>query len=450
MSVACIVYHVCAVQWTLVVASMNVEWPQVISAPFTVVAWLFASGSTATGLDCLLKQHSTLPFALQKVLLGLLMPIALLVILLCIDYALVSTRGRGGWRLPVVAPQATRRHSGVLVRTVIVLVFFFLPSLLRTAYGMFACVHLDSAPSAGLQDRETFFRFKAVGSFWLLDTDQLCFQGYHRGWAFGLGVPLLLLLCVAVPAGVIGCLWALRGKLQETYNLQHYGFLYSSYRPSRYYWEGIVAFQVSPQHSSARAVHVRKCCIHGAARSTLFAGQRLDKCSCCSSPQFVPLLVRPCAPCCPCCVQSCVILAISVFGSTLETVYQCTLFTVAFGIALVLLAVFKPFAHRQSNSVGIQSLGCLILTTQGTLVIAALAASDTDGPDGSNAAAATAVGTVLLLVNIVFVLSFVWQVVRLVDWRMVSSKASSVTTAAATKLGSSCDGLGSSCTKFRT
>jgi hypothetical protein len=202
---------------------MNVEWPHVISAPFSAVAWLFASSSTATGLDCLLTQRSTLPLALQKVLLGLLMPIALLVILLCIDYIIVSTRGRGGWRLPVVAPHATRLHGGVLVRTVIVLVFFFLPSLLCTTYGMFACVHLDSAPSAELQTRarETLFRFKAVGSFWLLDTDQLCFQGYHRGWAIGLGVPLLLLLCVAVPAGVIGYLWALRGKLQETYNLQH-------------------------------------------------------------------------------------------------------------------------------------------------------------------------------------------------------------------------------------
>jgi hypothetical protein len=224
---------------------MNVEWPHVIAAPFSAVAWLFASSSTATGLDCLLTQHSKLPFALQKVLLGLLMPVALLVILLCIDYALVRTRCRG-WRLPVTAPQATRRHGGVLARTVIVLVFFFLPSLLRTAYGMFVCVHLDSAPSAELQMRETFFRFDAVGSFWLLDTDQLCFQGYHRGWAVGLGVPLLLLLCVAVPAGVVGYLWRRRGNLQDTYNLQHYGFLYSSYRPSRYYWEGIVALQVSP------------------------------------------------------------------------------------------------------------------------------------------------------------------------------------------------------------
>lgn len=266
---------------------MNIEWPHVLSAPFSAVAWLFASSSTATGLDCLLTHHSALPLAPQKVLLGLLMPIALLAILLCIDSVLVRTRRpqSRGWRLPTFT-QANRRHGGVFVRTVIVLVFFFLPSLLRTAYGMFACVHLDSAPSPELQSRETFFKFNAVGYFWLLDTDQLCFQGYHRGWAVGLGVPLLLLLCVAVPVGIIGYLWARRGKLQETYYLQHYGFLYSSYRPSRYYWEGIVALQVSQQHGLCRlqectpVVHPC-CCTIGVA--CVFAFQRCAAATCINS-----------------------------------------------------------------------------------------------------------------------------------------------------------------------
>jgi hypothetical protein len=122
------------------------------------------------------------------------------------------------------------------------------------------------------------------------------------------------------------------------------------------------------------------------------------------------------------------------------------LFTAAYGIALVLLAVFKPFAQRHSNLVGIQSLGCLILTTQAALVLGALAASDTEGTSRSNAAAATAVGAIVLCVTLVFVLSFAWQVVRLVDWRVVLTKASRATAAAATKLGS-CDGLGSSFTR---
>jgi hypothetical protein len=163
----------------------------------------------------------------------------------------------------------------------------------------------------------------------------------------------------------------------------------------------------------------------------------------CPAAEAAAAVACPCAPCCPyCAAQSCAVLAISVFGSTLETVYQCTLFTAAFGSALVLLAVFKPFAQHLSNLVGIQSLGCLILTTQAALVLAALAASDAEEASRNNAAAATAVGALVLCVNAVFVLSFMWQVVRLVDWRAMLIKASRATAAAAARLCSSCSMVG--------
>lgn len=243
------------------VANINIDWPGVFTAPLSAIAWLFASSSSATGLDCLLAGNTTrLPLAMQKVLFGLLMPAALLMILLGIDLIRVRMRARpgprgSGWRLPMVTRHSARPQGGILARTAIVLVFFFLPSLLRTAYGMFACVYLDSPPSTALQTRQTFFRFDAVGRYWLLDTDQHCFERLHRGWALGLGIPLLLLLCGAGPLGIIGFLWLRRNNLQETYYLQHFGFLYSSYRPCRYYWEGIVALQVSQVPASHR-----QCC----------------------------------------------------------------------------------------------------------------------------------------------------------------------------------------------
>lgn len=77
-------------------------------------------------------------------------------------------------------------------------------------------------------------------------------------------------------------------------------------------------------------------------------------------------------------LQTCVVAAINAFGATLPAVYQCALFTAAFGIALVLLSVFRPFEQRAPNLVGIQSLGCLILTAQAALVTAALTASSVD------------------------------------------------------------------------
>lgn len=240
-----VVLPVLVVQWLLMVASVNIEWPDVFVAPLSAVAWLFASSGTSTGLDCLLAaRDGPVPVALQKVLLSLLTPTALLVILWCIDAGMIRLRKRNGGLLPTMSTESGNGAHGVFARTLIVLMFFFLPTLLRTAYGMFACVYLDSAPSVELQSRETFYQFDAVGRFWQLDIDQQCLEGYHKGWALGLGIPLLLLLCGAVPFGMLSFLWVRRERLQEVYYLQHFGFLYSSYRPATYFWEGVVALQV--------------------------------------------------------------------------------------------------------------------------------------------------------------------------------------------------------------
>jgi hypothetical protein len=236
----------------LVVASVNVQWPAAMSGPFLAVSWFFASSSTSSGLDCLLSQRdSGLPLPMAKTLLGLLIPVALLMVLLCMDAvsALVrrALRNRNRRQRHRLHKHERTLPKGLFAQTSIVLMFFFLPNLLRTAYGLFACVSLDGGIANALMQKEgTFYSFKAIGRYWLLDVDQRCFEGYHRGWAFGLGIPLLLLLCVGVPFGIVGYLYINRKRLQEPYYLKHYGFLYVTYRPNRYYWEGVMAMQVRP------------------------------------------------------------------------------------------------------------------------------------------------------------------------------------------------------------
>lgn len=201
-----------------------------------------------TGLDCILAQYnSSIALPVQKVLFSIFMPIAILLLLVAIEVAVayvrkhIHNRRQRQRQLPThVATMGDELPAGVFAETAIVLAFFFLPSLLRTAYGLFACLQLDvPRPTAG-----TFFQFNAVGRFWLMDTNQQCFEGYHRVWALALGIPLLTLL-LTVPVGVMVFLYLHRNKLQESYYLQHYGFLYTSYRLKRCWWEGALALQVS-------------------------------------------------------------------------------------------------------------------------------------------------------------------------------------------------------------
>lgn len=95
--------------------------------------------------------------------------------------------------------------------TAIVTVFFFYPSLVRLAIGMFACISVDNQLSIDRlldtlgTDRSIDITFDTIGmenigSYWVFSMEQQCWSGWHTPWALGLGIPLLLLLFVVVPA----------------------------------------------------------------------------------------------------------------------------------------------------------------------------------------------------------------------------------------------------------
>jgi hypothetical protein len=83
------------------------------------------------------------------------------------------------------------------------------------------------------------------GSFWLHDPDQLCYQGYHKAWALGLGLPLLLLVCGLLPAAILWVALRSKHRLTDPVSVSNYGFLIRSYKPANCWWEAAVLFQVA-------------------------------------------------------------------------------------------------------------------------------------------------------------------------------------------------------------
>jgi hypothetical protein len=134
-------------QRMLIVASLSIEWPATISYPLRALAWVWSSSSPETlSADCILLQQnascqladSYVPLALKHVVFYLCMPLAMLLVLLVLEI-LLHTKCCLHSRRPITARKLLPR----LGSTTVVVLFFFLPSLLRTVFGLFACIPLD-------------------------------------------------------------------------------------------------------------------------------------------------------------------------------------------------------------------------------------------------------------------------------------------------------------------
>jgi hypothetical protein len=299
-----------------------------------------------------------MPIAAQKVLIGLCMPLAILAVLLCIEWlyqALRSRRHLGRGR----ASAAILRASLVpcFVSLFLCVAFLFLPTWIHSAMSLFACIPLDS-------DVSLPYMADAVGSFWAQDMSERCYatSSYHRAYALGLGIPLLMLLCFILPAGLFAFMWFSRrsGRLGTEAFRQQYGFLYRTWRETVCWWEAVQVL------------------------STI------------------------------------VLVMIGTFGFALGPYYQSLVITAALGISGVLLLAVRPHNCAAAGTVSLQGVGALITTSFSALTF--LSYRNVTPAYGYT----MFMGAVVLLVNVAFVLSAVWKLLRLIEWATVAHIACSL------------------------
>lgn len=200
----------------------------------------------------------------------------------------------------------------------------------------------------------------AVGDFWVSDMSQHCWQGYHKGLSLGAGLPLLFTLCVLLPCSVLAFVLRNRSTLY-TDALRHYFFLYSMYKPAAAYWEAIVIVQLS------------------------------------------------------------VLVAISVFGVSLGTYYSCMVLAAALWVVLLVVAQVRPYASKAVATAAVRSAACVFFTSFAALAF--MPAGTIIGQAEAYGQYAAGVGAAVLVVNVAFVLSVLWQAAQLTDWKDVAAKA---------------------------
>jgi hypothetical protein len=278
-------------QYILIIASLNIEFPSTVTAPLKAVAWFWAPASPqALSIDCLLEGSAaagTLPIAMLRVLVYICMPLAMLLALLVLEATLLKFAHKSSVR----AGMADRLFSSAFVAA-----FFFLPSIARSLFSLFACVPIDE-PAAPP------FVAEAVGSFWALDLNMQCWEGQHKVFALGFGVPLLLMMCVGLPACILYKTLSYRHQLANPHVIQHYGFLFRAYKSRFCWWECVIVLQTEA------------------------------------------------------------LVAISVFGHSIGPMYQALFANALLALMTIILMMARPHAHAAAYRVMLHGVCCLVLTS---------------------------------------------------------------------------------------
>eukprot|EP00877_Chromochloris_zofingiensis_P011015 jgi/Chrzof1/6167/Cz17g14020.t1 len=238
-------------QYLIIISSAPLDWPRSLTAVFFAVSWVFAAGtSQAVSLDCIYSA-SGLPLAIKRLLTYLIGPFVIagaVIIVYCLillgrkalERCLMMSRGRLFTSQSLWGYVSNRVPAILLV----VLYAFFYPHLVKVGWSMFACYHIDDPND---HNKGLYRQYlQANGSYWVYDIQEPCWskhQGYHFIWALSLGIPTLLLFCIAVPVAIICCMRANKSMLGQLSFRTHFGFLYRNYTERCCWWEGIIATQ---------------------------------------------------------------------------------------------------------------------------------------------------------------------------------------------------------------
>ena len=341
-------------QWLYIICNLvGIPWPAALTVPMQVIGGIWSSTSgSSVGFDCILRGSKGLPVPVQKLLICLFTPVGILCVVLAMEVFLRNLRVRVLPTRRMVAKPGSAHHE--IAGVAMCIVFMFLPTWVNTSLSLFTCITLDAPVDAPYQA-------ESVGSWWVEDMSQMCYSrsGYHRGWALGLGIPLTLLFCLALPIGVFLFMWYSRkqGKLQDMQFQKHYGFMYRLWRDEWCWWEAVVIFETI-----------------------------------------------------------CLVM-MSTFGFALGPFYQTMITTAVLAAVGMLLLAVKPYKCPAANKVAVASVCILCFTAYSAMSFLPYSGVG-PGPVYGNI-----MGVVLVLLNVAFLVGTTWRLLRVVDWAAVKSFA---------------------------
>jgi hypothetical protein len=217
------------VQYFLILGSLPVPWPPTKYGLFTSTDWLWGTGSTGVSpLECILSGAKVPPAAL-KLLVQLCMPFFVSAIMLavftCVHYCrCCGTQAGNDNDIDAINQQC--RCPVYIPVVLLVCAFLTFPAWVHTSFSFFGCQNI--------QDPTLQYSL-----WWVQDMGTPCYTGYHKTWGLKLGLPCLVLCCLAPVALFVG-LALQKSKLSEPGFQARYGSVYHLYEEHAFYWEAVI------------------------------------------------------------------------------------------------------------------------------------------------------------------------------------------------------------------
>eukprot|EP00898_Chlorokybus_atmophyticus_P002166 jgi/Chlat1/2950/Chrsp2S04680 len=223
------------IQVTSIAFGVSFNFPGFVNTAVTVLSSTSSLGSGIISSYCLMNNSGTLNKYYQLVLIYALLPIAGILApagiwLLVYWFAKFRFRHRAN-------PPELRKYIRGFVVTFMVVEFFLWPAVTQQLISLFACRKIDSL-GVPYDANE-----RAVGTYWDQYINDKCYTGTHLTMVLAVGIPGIILFGLGLPIGAYLMLWQRRMKLESEHTVKYYGFLYTGYKRSAFFWEFIVTLE---------------------------------------------------------------------------------------------------------------------------------------------------------------------------------------------------------------
>ena len=148
--------------------------------------------------------------------------------------ALPSLDGITLGRNPREQPIATVKTRDAWSYTNVLFLYMMYPSLCRISFSVMSCRKLHMGISTEDSDKWSSLEYLR------LDMEESCWTGRHEAMVFLLGVPGVLCYAIGAPLIAFAILYRHRSELSTHKYLFRLGLLFSGYRPTMWWYEGVV------------------------------------------------------------------------------------------------------------------------------------------------------------------------------------------------------------------